>query len=53
MMPPFIFINDVNANNSNQAVEELVSRKTDNGFEDTVEHTIAALTEPLDSAPKE
>ena len=52
-MPPFIFINDINVNNSNQAVEELISCKIDNGFKDTVEHAVATLIEPLDSTPKE
>ena len=52
-MPLFISINNINANNSNQAVKELISREIDNGFEDAVKHAIAALTEPLDSTPKE
>ena len=40
-------------NNSNQAVEELVSCEIDNEFKDTVKYAMTALTEPLDSAPKE
>ena len=52
-MAPFTSINNINVNNSNQAVEELISYKTDNRFEDTVKHTITALIEPLDSTPKE
>ena len=44
MMPPFTSINDVDANNSNQAVEELDMRETNNEeFEDAVEHAAAAL----------
>ena len=50
MMPPFTPINDVNANNSSQAVEELDMCEMN---EDAVEHAMAALTEPLDSVPKE
>ena len=52
-MPSFTSINDVNANNSNQAVEELILRETDNEFEDAVEHAMAAPIKPLDSASKE
>jgi len=49
-MPLFIPINNVNANNSSQAVKELNMREIN---EDTIEHAIAALTKPLDSVPKE
>ena len=52
-MPLFTSINDVSASNSSQAVEELILHETDNGFEDAVKHTMAALTEPSDSASKE
>ena len=52
-MPLFTFINDVNANNSNQAVKELNMCKTNNKFKDAVEHTTVAFTKPLDSASKE
>ena len=52
MMPSFTPINDVNAINSNQAVEELDMRET-NDEEGAVEHAKAALTKSLDSVPKE
>ena len=46
-------INDINANNSNQAVKELNIRDVNNKEFNTAEHAIAALTKPLDSIPKE
>jgi len=49
-MPLFTPVNDVDANNSSQVVEELDMREVN---EDAVEHAMAALTEPLDSVPKE
>jgi hypothetical protein len=49
-MPLFTPVNDVDANNSSQAVEELDMREMN---EDAVEHAMAALTEPLGSVPKE
>ena len=50
MIPPFTPINNVNANNSSQAVEELDMCEVN---EDSVEHAIAAPTKSLDSVPKE
>ena len=53
-IPPFIFINNINANNSYQAVEELNMREmNDEEFKDAIEHAIATLTKPLDSVSKE
>jgi len=49
-MPLFTPINDINANNSSQVVEELNIREVN---EDAVKHAIAALTKPLDFIPKE
>jgi len=49
-MPLFTPVNDVDANNSSQAVEELNMREIN---KDAVKHAIAALTKPLDSVPKE
>ena len=51
-MPLFISINDVNINNSNQAVKELILYKIDNEFKNAIEHAMAAPIKPLDSAPK-
>jgi len=52
-MPLFTPLNDINANNSNQAVKELNIRDINNKEFDNVKYTIAALTKPLDSIPKE
>ena len=52
-MPLFTSINNVNANNSNQAIKELNIYKTNNKFEDTVEHITVTFTKPLDFAFKE
>ncbi len=49
-MPLFIPINNININNSSQAVKELNIYKIN---EDTIKHTIATLTKPLDSVLKE
>jgi len=49
-MPLFIPVNDINANNSSQAVKKLNIREIN---KDAVKHAIAALTEPLDFVPKE
>ena len=49
-MPLFIFINDVDANNSSYVVEELDMHKVN---KDAIKHTIAALIKSLDSVPKE
>jgi len=49
-MPLFIPINDVNANNSSQAVKELNIYEMN---KDAVKYAIATLTKPLDSVPKE
>ena len=51
-MPSFTPINDVNAINSNQTVEELNIYKINNK-EGAVKHVKAALTKPLDFIPKE
>ena len=50
-MPPFTFINDVNAVNSNQAVEEFNMCEMNNKKR-TAKYAIAALAELLDSIPK-
>ena len=52
-MPPFTPLNDVDANNSNQAVEELDMRDVNDEESDAVEHAMATLTKSLDSVPKE
>jgi len=52
-MPPFRSINDVNTNNSNLVVKELDIRDVNNKEFNAVKHTIATLTKPLDSVPKE
>ena len=52
-MPLFTFINDVNANNSNQAIEELNMHKINNKFKDTIKHITVTFTKPLDFAFKE
>jgi len=49
-MPLFIPINNINANNSSQAVKELNIREIN---KDTVKHAMAALTKPLGFVPKE
>jgi hypothetical protein len=52
-MPVFTSINDIDANNSNQAVEELDMHNINDKEFDAVEHAMAAPTKPLDSIPKE
>ena len=52
-MPIFTPINDINANNSNQAVKELNIRDVNDKEFNAVEHAMAAPTKPLDSVPKE
>ena len=52
-MPVFTSINNINANNSNQAVKELDIRDVNNKEINTVKHAMAAPTKPLDSVPKE
>jgi hypothetical protein len=52
-MPIFISINDINANNSNQAVKELDIRDINDKEFNTIKHAIATPTKPLDSIPKE
>jgi len=49
-MPLFIPVNNINVNNSSQAVKELNMREMN---KDAVEHAMAALTKPLGSVPKE
>ena len=49
-MPLFIFINDINANNSSYIVKELNIHKIN---KDTVKYTIATFIKSLDSIPKE
>ena len=49
-MPLFIPINNININNSSQAVKKLNIRKIN---ENTIKRAIAALTKPLDSISKE
>ena len=49
-MPLFTLINDVNTNNSSQAVEELDMHKVN---KDAIKYTIAAFIKSLDSVPKE
>ena len=51
-MPLFISINNVNINNSNQAVKELILCEMDNEFKDAVKHTMAAPIKPLDFTSK-
>ena len=51
-MPPFTSINDVDAVNSNQAVEEPNIREMNNK-ECTTKYTTAALVKLLNSIPKE
>ena len=52
-MPLFIPLNNININNSNQAVKELNMRDINNKEFDAIKYAIAALTKPLDSIPKE
>ena len=52
-MPIFISINNININNSNQAVKELDIRDVNDKESNTVKHAIATLTKPLDFIPKE
>ena len=52
-MPSFTPLNNVNANNSNQAVEELDIHNINNKEFNAAEYTIAALIKPLSSIPKE
>jgi len=49
-MPLFIPVNNVDANNSSQAVKELNMCKMN---EDAIKHAMAALTKPLDFVSKE
>ena len=46
-------LNDININNSNQAVKELDIRDVNNKEFDAVKYATAALTKPLGSIPKE
>ena len=46
-------LNNININNSNQAVKELNIRDINDKEFNAVKHAIAALTKPLDSIPKE
>jgi len=52
-MPIFTSINNININNSNQAVKELNIRDINDKEFNTVKHAIATLTKSLDSIPKE
>ena len=52
-MPLFIPLNNININNSNQAVKELNIRDINNKEFNAVKHAIATLTKPLGSIPKE
>ena len=52
-MPLFIPLNDINVNNSNQAVEELNIYNINNKEFDAVKYTIATLIKPLGFIPKE
>jgi hypothetical protein len=52
-MPIFISINNININNSNQAVKELDIRDVNDKEFNAIEYAIAAPTKPLDSIPKE
>ena len=49
-MPLFTPIDNININNSSQAVKELNIREINKG---NIMHAMAALTKPLDSIPKE
>ena len=49
-MPPFTPINNINVNNSSQAVKELNMCKMN---KDTIKYTIVTLIKPLDFVPKE
>ena len=52
-MPLFTPLNDININNSNQAVKELNMRDINNKELDAIKYAIATLTKPLGSIPKE
>ena len=52
-MPLFIPLNNININNSNQAVKELNIRDVNNKEFDAVKHAIATLAKPLGSISKE
>ena len=52
-MPLFTPLNDVDANNSNQAVKELNIRDVNNKEFNTIKYAIAALIKPLGSISKE
>ena len=52
-MPIFISINDINANNSNQAAKELDIRDVNDKEFNAVKHAIVAPTKPLDPIYKE
>ena len=49
-MPLFTPLNNINVNNSSQAVKELNMREIN---KNAIKHAIATLTKPLDSIPKE
>ena len=52
-MPLFIPLNDVNVNNSNQAVKELNIHNINNKEFNTAEYTIATFIKPLGFISKE
>ena len=52
-MPLFTPLNNININNSNQAVKELNIHDVNNREFNTIKDAIAALTKPLGSIPKE
>jgi len=49
-MPLFIPINNININNSSQAIKEFNIRKIN---KDAIKYAMATLTKPLDFIPKE
>jgi len=52
-MPLFIPLNNININNSNQAVKELDIRDINDKEFNAIKHAIAALIKSLDSISKE
>ena len=52
-MPLFTTLNNININNSNQAVKELNIRDVNNKEFDAIKYAIDAPTKPLGSIPKE
>ena len=52
-MPSFTLLNNVDVNNSNQAVDELDIYNINNKEFNTAKHAMAALTKPLGSIFKE